>query len=301
MVPGEDADKMTTASNFQKVRISDIRFDVRHRKDFGEIETLAESINRLGLLHPVVLRSDMTLIAGERRIRAYQHLGRDCIEAHIVKGFEDAVTLLLAERDENTERKALAPSEKVALGIELEKLERPKASERKKSTQGNRQSGAEKFSAPEKGDTRDKVGGAIGMSGVSYQRAKAVVKAAEEDPEQFGDLVEQMDATGKITPAHDELTARRGKPNITARQKKRPVQPRTRRLRSASAAKAIPKAVTMIYSISTELLEFDVAEACANQDDAMDWEKELAASVSSINRFRKSLKEHLSGKAQNNE
>jgi hypothetical protein len=43
----------------------------------------------------------------------------------------DAALLLQAERDENTCRKDFTPSEAVAIGKELEELERPKAAERK--------------------------------------------------------------------------------------------------------------------------------------------------------------------------
>jgi len=38
------------------VRIADIRIGERHRKDMGDIEGLARSIDEIGLLHPVVVR-----------------------------------------------------------------------------------------------------------------------------------------------------------------------------------------------------------------------------------------------------
>jgi hypothetical protein len=47
------------------------------------------------------------------------------------------------------------------------------------------------------------------MSGRSYDKAEAVVDAAEADPEKFGDLVEQMDETGKVDGAYKELQRRR--------------------------------------------------------------------------------------------
>lgn len=45
------------------------------------------------------------------------------------------ISLIKAERDENTCRKDFAPSEAVALGEKLEVFERKKAADRKKSTQ----------------------------------------------------------------------------------------------------------------------------------------------------------------------
>lgn len=87
--------------------------------------------------------------------------------------------------DSRSWRKDFTKSEAVALGKRLEELERPKADVRRRATQGNKQSGEEKFTSPDKGKTCDKVGKAVGMSGVTYTRAKAVVKAAEDDLETF--------------------------------------------------------------------------------------------------------------------
>jgi ParB-like nuclease family protein len=47
----------------------------RHRKDMADIVGLAANIAELGLLHPIVVRPDGRLIAGERRLRAAKLLG----------------------------------------------------------------------------------------------------------------------------------------------------------------------------------------------------------------------------------
>ena len=51
-----------------KVAIRDIKILERQRKDFGEINDLANSLARFGLLHPIVVDETNTLIAGHRRI-----------------------------------------------------------------------------------------------------------------------------------------------------------------------------------------------------------------------------------------
>jgi ParB family chromosome partitioning protein len=66
------------------VAVTDIVLGVRHRKDLGNIEGLAKSIAEVGLLHPIVVRPDGVLIAGERRLAAYRHLGWTDIPATIV-------------------------------------------------------------------------------------------------------------------------------------------------------------------------------------------------------------------------
>jgi ParB/Sulfiredoxin domain len=48
----------------------DIKVGDRHRHDLGDISGLAASIAEIGLPHPVVIRPDGTLIAGERRLAA---------------------------------------------------------------------------------------------------------------------------------------------------------------------------------------------------------------------------------------
>ena len=55
--------------------IAAIKVGERHRREMGDVAGLAASMAELGLLHPIVIRPDGTLIAGERRLRAAQALG----------------------------------------------------------------------------------------------------------------------------------------------------------------------------------------------------------------------------------
>jgi hypothetical protein len=110
----------------------------------------------------------------------------------VVNDMADALTLLKAERDENTCRKDFALSEAVAMGKALEALERPKAQERqasqagkgKEGGRGNKKNPVEKLSTGNREPNRvtAKVGAAVGVSRITYERAKAVVEAAEKDP-----------------------------------------------------------------------------------------------------------------------
>jgi ParB family chromosome partitioning protein len=198
------------------IRIDLIDCGERHRKDMGDLGTLAASIRDLGLLQPVVVRQDGAryhLIAGQRRLCAKRMNDPSpdaMIEACPVDGLTDAAALLRAERDENTCRKDLTVSEAVALGMALEALEAKQAKQRQQ--QGGRAGGKASGKLPEAstGQTRDKVGEAVGMSGRTYDKAKEVVNAAQAEPERFGDLVEQMDATDKVHSAYQEMRERQG-------------------------------------------------------------------------------------------
>ena len=93
---------------------------------------------------------------------------------------------LKAERDENTCRKDFCPSEAVGLGERLEKLLKPEAEKRKKehgdTAPGRKSNTSGKLPAVSKGETRDAVGAAVGMSGRTYEKAKAVMAAAKANP-----------------------------------------------------------------------------------------------------------------------
>jgi hypothetical protein len=82
---------------------------------------------------------------------------------------------------------ARAQQEAVAMGKKLEPLERRKAKERQKehggTAPGKPKNTGEKFSPVNAADgkTRNKVAQALGMSGPTYEKAKAVVAAAKSE------------------------------------------------------------------------------------------------------------------------
>src|ERR1700743_1898729 len=121
---------MSTVERDYTLPIAAITVSDRFRKDLGTLGDLQASIAEVGLLHPIVVTDDGTLLAGARRLAACQQLGWIEIPARIVNSLNSAATRLIAERDENTCRLDMKPSEKVALGLALEKLERPRAAQR---------------------------------------------------------------------------------------------------------------------------------------------------------------------------
>jgi len=181
-----------------KVPIDQIQISGRYRKNLGDLAPLVSSVQAIGLLQPVVVDSENRLIAGQRRIEAAKMLGWTEIEAVVAADLNDALRLLVAQRDENTCRKDFTPSEAVALGTDLETEER-KAAKVRKHTRGSR---GGKLPPPK---TRDRVATAVGMRAKTYEKAKAVVAAAQEDPERFGPLVEEMDDTGKVDRAYSKV------------------------------------------------------------------------------------------------
>ncbi len=85
----------------------------------------------------------------------------------------------------------------------VEPLERREARER----QGHRPDLCHPATVAEgQGDARDKIARYLGVGRTTVERAEAVVAAAEEDPEEYSHLVEQMDRSGKVAGAYRRLT-----------------------------------------------------------------------------------------------
>lgn len=59
------------------------------------------------------------------------------------------------------------------------------------------------------GEARDKIARYLGVGRTTIDRAEAVVEAAEEEPEEYGHLVEQMDRSGNVASAYRRLNVQR--------------------------------------------------------------------------------------------
>jgi ParB-like chromosome segregation protein Spo0J len=188
------------ASEMKPGKITDIVIGVRHRRDLGDIDSLARSIADVGLLHPIVARPDGVLIAGARRLAACKTLGWSDIPVTVV----DLAEIARGELAENAERKDFLPSEIVAIKRALE--ERLKAEAKERMSEGGK--GGE-IPQPSKGRAADKLGAFVGKDRKTVEKMEAVVAAAEAEPERFGKMLEDMDRTGSSAAHTSELKLQR--------------------------------------------------------------------------------------------
>ncbi len=186
----------------------------RHRKVLGDIDNLAASIEAIGLLHPVVVNKDGTLIAGERRIAAFRKLGRTHVPVNVI----DIEAIAKGERDENVCRKDFAPTEAVEIADAVREEEERLARERMIAAHAS----PEKFSELDAGESRAKAAKATGKSFKTIEKAREVIKAADTDPDLFGDLVDQMDETGKVDGAFREMKRREAQQKVEAQRQQDP-------------------------------------------------------------------------------
>lgn len=163
----------------------------RIRKDFGDIQELAEDIKENGLINPPTVNKEYVLLAGERRLRACKSLGWTQIEVHMLDTKDEAHDLAV-EMSENNMRRNFTCSE-LAEGIRRQMdLEAVKAKER--MAEGGR---VGNISTPS-GAARDKAGEAFGISGKQAEKVLYVADNADLlDPSDFADWDEGKLSTNK--------------------------------------------------------------------------------------------------------
>ena len=107
-----------------QIEIASIRVRRRVRQRLDDIDQLAESLDRLGQLHPIVITKRRVLVSGRRRLEAAKTLGWTTIEASVL-GRSDAARRLELEIEENVQRVPLS-REEIASALErLERLRNP--------------------------------------------------------------------------------------------------------------------------------------------------------------------------------
>ena len=97
-----------TSGHFHSVPVSSIKVnrEGRQRRELDNIENLADSISRLGLIQPLVITRSSDLVSGERRLAAVQALGWTHISIQYVDELEDHM-LRAIELEENIKREQL--------------------------------------------------------------------------------------------------------------------------------------------------------------------------------------------------
>lgn len=222
-----------------KIDPAEIIVEDRFREDPSiGIKELSESIRDLGQLQPIVVDGDFKLIDGERRLLACISLGID-VAYVMANNLDDAERHLRAERDANQLHMQWTPSEAVAIGKRLESLLKPEAEKREKSGVNQHTAIKEpsgKFTEGSRPQVRDQVAAVVGMSGPTYEKAKAVVETGTPD------LVDAMNAkrvsidTAAKMAAMPEATQK----EVLAEAAKAP-NPRKAAAKAVAAAQVIPE------------------------------------------------------------
>lgn len=104
--------------------IDRIVINKRVRKNAGDLGQLAESMEKFGQMHPVIVNQKMELISGYRRVQSAIQLGWKTVFAIVVDAQSEAEKLAM-ELEENLRRKDFTEDEKTEAFKKLAKLSRP--------------------------------------------------------------------------------------------------------------------------------------------------------------------------------
>ena len=103
-----------TSGNFTSFPTAEIvvNRDQRQRRKLENIDELAASIGKIGLINPLVIDKDGTLIAGERRLTAIIQLGWTAVPIQFIEDLDEAEVQLI-ELEENVRRDELPWQDRV--------------------------------------------------------------------------------------------------------------------------------------------------------------------------------------------
>lgn len=217
------------SENIIDCAINLINAEGRFRKEFGDIPKLAQSIADIGLLQPIGIDSGYRLVFGERRLRAFLHLGRTTIPTKFV----NINSILQGELAENDMRLAFAPSERVAIGEAIER----ELEGRRGINQHTKKEGVENFPQADPGEkTRDIAAKAAGFgNGKTYEQAKAVTNTAAPE------LVLAMDeGRASVSAAASLLTLPKASQAAAASGDKKSIQRAAKAAKESKPAPIVP-------------------------------------------------------------
>jgi ParB-like chromosome segregation protein Spo0J len=181
----------------QQILIKNVKIGNRFRKDIGDVSDLVDSIKNNGLLHPISISKDGTLVAGSRRIEAFKKLGMERIPATII----DIPIKEDGEIDENRIRKDFTPEEMVAVKKYLDTREINLKSETQIKPGSNKPpsmntQGQPKFGHPKR---TKRIAKAVGTSDTSLRKLEVLHDAASNEPKLFGDLWQKVNSNKMST------------------------------------------------------------------------------------------------------
>ncbi len=103
------------------ILISDITIKDRYRTELGSLASLAESIAEKGLIQPITVDKELTLVAGRRRAAAAELAGLTKIPC-VIRDIESELDAREIELFENIHRKEMEWQEQIRLTAEIHRL-----------------------------------------------------------------------------------------------------------------------------------------------------------------------------------
>jgi ParB family transcriptional regulator, chromosome partitioning protein len=288
--------------------LDDIVIKHRFRQDLGSLDDLVASIQELGLLQPIAIYADGTLVAGQRRLMAWrQAYPYEPIPVRELPA-GSRLEALKAEMAENSCRLPMTPSELMGLGEAIMEEERGKAEARRLA--GNARGGkspgrgadgglhsdeqVEDAVIPDsKQKTTEAVATVLGIGKTTFEGLRLVHKTAESDPdpavrETARREVEEMDRTGKVAGSVRRVRAAK-KSNALKHASpltKPATQPARRRSASDKPEVLIPRGVNIVAPVCEMFTKIGADSlATVEHRSRKDWSGQIEALGRSLVEF----------------
>ena len=200
-----------------------IQTGYRHRVDMGDLDELCDSMRQLGLLQPITIAPDGTLICGARRYEAARRLGWRTIKVWVRSGLSEPLLRLLAEQHENTLRKPYTPTEAARMYAELKREYQAEAQRNMRLTQfGQTRNPEEVTGVPESGTPVRNAAKKAALA-ITGKRSEFTLERVLEVQRLIGDpgtpepvrqaaivQLETIDAHGKVNGPYAQVKAAEG-------------------------------------------------------------------------------------------
>jgi len=166
-----------------EVLVNQIRIGSNRRPvNAHKVNELKESIKANGLLNPITVDQNLTLIAGLHRLTAFKLLGLEAIECRIVN-YQDADQARLAEIDENLIRNELEPLERSELWLERDQILERMGLRAKAGDNQHTLKGGATISPPPKRTIE--LAKEVGYSERTFQHGKQIAKSIHPEVKQM--------------------------------------------------------------------------------------------------------------------
>lgn len=136
--------------------INDLVLGHRIRSDYGDLRALTESIRLIGFVQPITITPTGAVVSGGRRLQAARALGLRTVDVWVRTDITSELELLLAEQQENENRKPYTRIEQARFYAQLKRVLAEDAALRQRATRFGAH-GAPESGAPSHtpGDTTD--------------------------------------------------------------------------------------------------------------------------------------------------
>jgi ParB-like chromosome segregation protein Spo0J len=143
---------------------------------------LVEDIRAHGVLQPIEVTADGTIIDGHERVRAARAIGLTEIPVRVRDDLIEQTAIDRRHAEANLNRRQLDPLDRARLAVHLFQLEK----------------GRKKIREPEQDELRDRVGAALGMGGRNAQRYLNLARAPLEVQSAYSESKISLTIAGRV-------------------------------------------------------------------------------------------------------